>query len=84
MLKFALIGAGRIGKMHSEIINSNPETELKFVYDLNREIAINVASISKAEVVNNPEEAINSNTTDAVLIASSSFLNPDCNSVALV
>ena len=70
MLKFALIGAGRIGKMHSEIITSNPESELKFVYDLNREIAINVASLSKAEVVNNPEEAINSNTTDAVLIAS--------------
>ena len=33
MLKFALIGAGRIGKMHSEIITSNPETELKFVYE---------------------------------------------------
>ena len=39
MLNFALIGAGRIGKMHAEIINSNPNSQLKFVYDVNQEFA---------------------------------------------
>ena len=38
MLNFALIGAGRIGKMHAEIIHSNPNAKLKFVYDLNKEL----------------------------------------------
>ena len=70
MLNFALIGAGRIGKMHAEIINANPETNLKFVYDVNREFASDVANINNAEVVKNPEDAITSFETNAVLIAS--------------
>ena len=70
MLNFALIGAGRIGKMHAEIINANPETNLKFVYDVNKEFALDVANIYNAEVVKNPEDAIISSDTNAVLIAS--------------
>ena len=70
MLNFSLIGAGRIGKMHAEIINSNPNSKLKFVYDVNKEFAKNVASFSNAKIVNQPEDAINSSETDAVLIAS--------------
>ena len=70
MINFALIGAGRIGKMHAEIINSNPETNLKFVYDVNKEFASDVANINNAEVVEKPEDAITSSDTNAVLIAS--------------
>ena len=70
MLNFSLIGAGRIGKMHADIITSNTGSKLKFVYDVNEEFAKNVASLSNAEVVSKPEDAINSNETDAVLIAS--------------
>ena len=70
MLNFSLIGAGRIGKMHADIITSNTSSKLKFVYDVNKEFAKNVASLSNAEVVSKPEDAINSNLTDAVLIAS--------------
>ena len=70
MLNFSLIGAGRIGKMHADIITSNTGSKLKFVYDVNKEFAKNVASLSNAEVVSKPEDAINSNETDAVLIAS--------------
>ena len=66
MLNFALIGAGRIGKMHAEIINANPETNLKFVYDVNREFALDVANINNAEVVKKPEDAIISSETNAV------------------
>ena len=70
MLNFSLIGAGRIGKMHADIITSNTGSKLKFVYDVNEEFAKNVASLSNAKVVSKPEDAINSSETDAVLIAS--------------
>ena len=70
MLNFALIGAGRIGKMHAEIISANPATNLKFVYDVNSEFASDVANINNAEIVKNAEDAITSSETNAVLIAS--------------
>ena len=70
MINFALIGAGRIGKMHAEIINANLDATLKFVYDVNSQLANEVADISNAEVANTPEDAINSSEIDAVLIAS--------------
>ena len=41
MLNFSLIGAGRIGKMHADIITSNTGSKLKFVYDVNKEFAKN-------------------------------------------
>ena len=37
------MGAGRIGKMHAEIISSHPDANLKFVYDVNKEFASKVA-----------------------------------------
>ena len=70
MLNFSLIGAGRIGRMHADIITSNTGSKLKFVYDVNEEFAKKVANLSNAEVVSKPEDAITSNETDAVLIAS--------------
>ena len=70
MINFALIGAGRIGKMHAEIIKANLDATLKFVYDVNSKLANEVADISNAEVANTPEDAINSSEIDAVLIAS--------------
>ena len=34
MIKFALLGTGRIGKLHAEIINSHPNSEIKCLYDI--------------------------------------------------
>ena len=28
------LGTGRIGKLHAEIINSHPSSEIKYVYDI--------------------------------------------------
>ncbi len=70
MINFTLIGAGRIGKMHAKIINANPETNLKYVYDVNKEFALDVANLANAEVLIKPEDAISSSETNAVLIAS--------------
>ena len=65
MINFALIGAGRIGKMHAEIIKANLDSSLKFVYGVNSQLANEVADISNAEVANTPEDAINSSEIDS-------------------
>lgn len=70
MINFALLGAGRIGKMHANNIVNNPKCNLAFVYDINTESADSVAKFSNSKTVNSPEEAINDKSVDAVLIAS--------------
>jgi len=70
MINIALLGAGRIGKMHAEIITAHPEANLQYVYDVNKEFGSQVAKKHNAELVNSPEEAINNDTINAILIAS--------------
>ena len=70
MINLALMGAGRIGKMHAEIITAHPEANLKFVYDVNKEFASQVANKNNAESVSSPEQAINNDKINAILIAS--------------
>ena len=70
MINLALMGAGRIGKMHAEIITAHPEANLQFVYDVNEEFALQVAKQNNAESVSSSEEAINNDKINAILIAS--------------
>ena len=70
MIKFALMGAGRIGKMHATIINSHPGASLKYVFDTNTGFSEQVAKANNSKVAKSPEEAITSSEVDAVLIAS--------------
>ena len=70
MINLALMGAGRIGKMHAEIITAHPEANLQFVYDVNKEFSSQVAKQNNAESVDSPEEAINNDKINAILIAS--------------
>ena len=39
MINFTLLGAGRIGKMHANIISDHKDANLVNVYDVNEEIA---------------------------------------------
>ena len=70
MINFALLGAGRIGKMHAKIISDHSEANLQYVYDVNNEFALQVAQDNNAEVANSPKEAVNHKDVDAILIAS--------------
>ena len=70
MINLALMGAGRIGKMHAEIITAHPDANLQCVYDVNNEFASQVAKNNKSKSVNSAEEAINNDNIDAILIAS--------------
>lgn len=70
MIKIALMGAGRIGKMHADIINSNPDSSVNYIYDINQKLAQEISERTGAKIAQSPEEAINDQNTDAVFIAS--------------
>ena len=59
MINFALLGAGRIGRMHAQNIVNNPKCNLVSVYDIDEENANDVAKFSGSKIVNSAEEAIN-------------------------
>ncbi len=70
MINFALLGAGRIGKLHAKNINDHPDTKLKYIFDLNSKLSKNISKKYKCNISNTAKEAINSQDVDAVLIAS--------------
>ena len=70
MIKIALMGAGRIGKMHANLIMADSNCSLEFVYDVNTNFAEEISQQTGAKVAKSPEDAINSENTDAVFIAS--------------
>jgi myo-inositol 2-dehydrogenase / D-chiro-inositol 1-dehydrogenase len=76
MKKFALFGAGFIGKAHAQNIASNPRTKLESIYDVNADAARQLASSLGAKVAQSPDEIWNSDV-DAVLIASSTNTHSD-------
>ncbi|RRW40393.1 inositol 2-dehydrogenase [Pseudomonas luteola] len=71
MLRFALFGAGRIGRMHAETLSLHPATELIYVYDIHRPTAEQVATQYGARTASNVDEILSDKGIDAVLIASS-------------
>ena len=64
------MGAGRIGKMHAKFIAAHPKAKLKYIYDINSEFAEEVAKSTGCSIASSPEDAINADDIDAVLIAS--------------
>jgi myo-inositol 2-dehydrogenase / D-chiro-inositol 1-dehydrogenase len=84
MFNFSLMGAGRIGKMHAGIINSHPECNLEYIYDINTDFVNELASKYGAKVASTPEEALTEKNIDAILIASATpthteFINKGSN-----
>ena len=77
MVNFSILGCGRIGQMHAEIINRLDETNLVRVYDVNREAAESLAKKYNAEWAVTANDAINGPDVDAVLIASATDTHAD-------
>jgi myo-inositol 2-dehydrogenase/D-chiro-inositol 1-dehydrogenase len=50
MINFSLMGAGRIGKMHAKIISAHPNAKLKYVYDVNKKFANDVARLTECKI----------------------------------
>ena len=70
MINFSLMGAGRIGKMHAKIIKNHPKCNLKYIYDVNSNSSDELAKIYDAKAASSPEESIESEDVNAILIAS--------------
>jgi len=83
MTKFALFGAGFIGRVHANNIAAHPRATLQYVYDINAEAAEEVASRLGAKVASSPEEIWAADDVDAVLIASSTNTHADLLSRAI-
>ena len=58
MIKFALLGIGRIGKLHAEIINSHPDAQISLVYDINLQASNKIAKKYNCKIANTPHEAL--------------------------
>ena len=70
MLKFALFGAGRIGRMHAENLARRPDARLVYVIDSKPEAARSLAEPLGAKAATQAQ-ALADPAIDAVLIASS-------------
>lgn len=77
MLRFALFGAGRIGRMHADNLVRHPKAELAYVYDVAGEAAKACATRHGAKVASGIEQALGDKSVDAVLIASSTDTHID-------
>ena len=71
ILKFALLGVGRIGKIHAANISLNPKCSIECVYDIDSSAANNIAGLYGCTVALSPEEAISNPNVDIVYICTS-------------
>ena len=69
-MEICLVGAGRIGEVHSKNINDNKKTNLKYVVDINFITAKKIAKKYNAIPLKSVDEAIKKNDFDSVLIGS--------------
>jgi myo-inositol 2-dehydrogenase/D-chiro-inositol 1-dehydrogenase len=71
MLRIAVLGAGRIGRMHARNVAAHPAAALAGVFDINAQAAEEVARALGSTVIASLDEAFDSPTIDAILIATS-------------
>jgi len=76
MLRFALMGAGRIGRMHADNLAANAGASLACVYDVHAPSAAEVAGKHGARIAADVGDALGDDV-DAVLIASSTDTHVD-------
>ena len=69
MIRFGLIGAGRIGKVHAKTIAANPKAQLAYIADALPKAASDLATQYGAKVAS-IEEILKAKDVDAVLIGS--------------
>ena len=69
MLRIAVLGCGRIGRMHEANVTRHPRTSLAMVYDVHASSARSLAESEGTRAAQNAEEVLGSTEVDAVLIA---------------
>lgn len=77
MLRFAVLGCGRIGRMHAANLVHHPDASLAMVYDLHEPSARAVADSEGATMAGSPDEVFGSGEVDAVLVATATETHAD-------
>lgn len=77
MLRIAVLGCGRIGRMHAANISAHPRANLATVYDIHAPSASEVAAAHGVPVADSPEAIFGSSDVDAVLIATATPTHAD-------
>jgi myo-inositol 2-dehydrogenase/D-chiro-inositol 1-dehydrogenase len=77
MVKFAVLGCGRIGRMHAINLARHPRADLAWVFDVAASAAASVAEATGARQARDADEALSAKDVDAVLIASSTNTHLD-------
>ncbi len=77
MLRIAVLGCGRIGKMHAHNIACHPRAELVAVFDVNKSAAQSVAKAYSTVVADSDTAVFSNDNIDAVLIASATETHSD-------
>lgn len=77
MLNVALLGCGRIGRMHADLIDSHEQSRLAAVYDPMAQAARAVAGKTQAWVADTPADIFSSDEVDAVVVASVTSTHAD-------
>ncbi len=77
MLKIALLGCGRIGRLHAHIVASNPGSRLAAVFDPVPEAAVAISNAHGVKTVDNAEAIFSDGEIDAVIVASATQTHSD-------
>jgi myo-inositol 2-dehydrogenase/D-chiro-inositol 1-dehydrogenase len=77
MVGFAILGCGRIGRMHARNIKAHPRAELIACYDVVAKAAEETAAENSARRMASVDEALADKTIDAIFIASSTDTHVD-------
>ena len=77
MVKFAVLGCGRIGRMHALNLARHPRAELAYVYDIAGDAAAATAEATGARRAGAVDEILGAAEVEAVLIASSTDTHLD-------
>ena len=77
MVRIALLGCGRIGRMHAANIARHPRAALAMVYDVHVASATALAESEGAHIARSAEEVLGSTEVDAVLIATATPTHAD-------
>ena len=77
MIRFALFGCGRIGRVHADSIDVHPQAELAWVYDPIESAALEVGKRYGAATAPDVDAAMDDPNVDAVVIASATPTHVD-------
>ena len=77
MIRFTVLGCGRIGRMHARNIDAHPRADLVSVYDVVGKAAEETAAELGAKVAGSVDEVLADGQVDAVFIASSTDTHVD-------